>query len=149
MPYVRVEPFMDIVAPQLRPWRLGATMFTLFGVIALVIAAVGLYSVLAYWVSQRTQEIGVRMALGARQTDIVGLIARQTSLAVGLGLLFGGVFAVLASRWIADLLYETSPRDPMVYATAAFVLALAALLAGVIPAMRSASVDPALALRTD
>jgi putative ABC transport system permease protein len=149
MPFVRAEPFTDIVAPQLRPWRLGATMFTLFGGIALVIAAVGLYSVMAYWVSQRTQEIGVRMALGAKQTDIVRLVARQTFLAVGLGLVFGGLVAAFASRWIADLLYETSPRDPMVYASAALVLAVAALLASVIPAVRSASVDPALALRTD
>lgn len=149
MPFVRVEPFTEIVAPQLRPWRLGASMFTLFGVIALVIAAVGLYSVMAYWVSQRTQEIGVRMALGARRADIVRLVARQTSLAVALGLFIGGVAAAVASPWIAELLYETSPRDPLVYATAAVVLAIASLLASVVPAVRSAAVDPSLALRSD
>ena len=149
MPYVRVEPFTEIVAPQLRPWRLGATMFTLFGGIALIIAAVGLYSVMAYWVTQRTQEIGVRLALGATNTDIVRLVAWQTSRAVLLGLVIGGLVAAVATRWIVELLYDTSPRDPTVYAGAAVVLALAALLASVVPAVRSASVDPALALRSE
>ena len=77
------------------------------------------------------------------------MVARQTSLAVGLGLAFGAIVSAFASRWIVDLLYETSPRDPTVYAGAAIVLAIAALLASVIPAVRSASVDPALALRTE
>ena len=149
MPHVRVRPFSDLVAPQLRPWRLGATMFALFGAIALIIAAVGLYSVLAYWVSQRTHEIGVRMALGARRGDIVRLVAWQTSRSVGLGLLIGVSAAILASRWVADMLYGTSPREPAVYLAAALVLAVAALTASVIPARRSTGVDPARALRAD
>lgn len=149
MPHVNVKPYSELVAPQLRPWRLGATMFTLFGGIALVIAAVGLYSVMAYLVAQRTQEIGVRMALGARRGDIVRLVARQSSGAVAAGLVLGAVAAALASHSMADMLYETSPRDPVVYIGAAAVLTLAALVASVVPARRSASVDPALALRAE
>jgi predicted permease len=148
MPFVAVTPYSELVSGQLRHWRLGATMFTLFGVIALIIA-VGLYSVMAYWVSQRTQEIGVRMALGATRADVVRLVARQSSRAIVAGLLVGGIGALVATRWISDMLYETSTRDPAVYGAAALVLTLAAALASVVPARRSAAVDPAQAIRTE
>ena len=124
-------------------------MFTLFGLIALVIAAVGLYSVMAYWVSQRQHEIGVRMALGAQRADVVRLVAWQSSRAIGAGLIVGGVAAFIASRWLTDMLYETSARDPLVYGMAALVLALAATVASIVPARRSASVDPVQAIRAE
>ena len=149
MPFVQVKPYSELVDPQLQPWRLSATMFTLFGVIALIIAAVGLYSVMAYWVSQRTHEIGVRMALGAQRSDVVRLVAVQSSRAVVAGLVLGGVAAVFASRWITDMLYETSPYDPAVYGAAALVLSLAAIVASIVPARRSTAVDPAQAIRTE
>jgi predicted permease len=149
MPFVQVKSYDELVRPQLQPWRLGATMFTLFGVIAMTIAAVGLYSVMAYWVSQRTHEIGVRMALGARRADVVRLVAVESSRAVLLGIASGSVAALIASRWIADLLYETSPHEPSVYGTAALVLAVAAVVASIIPARRSTAVDPVTAIRAD
>ena len=149
MPFVQVRSYSELVAPQLQPWRLGATMFAIFGAIALGIAGVGLYSVMAYWVSQRTQEIGVRMALGAQRSDVVRLVATQSARAVGAGLIVGGVVSLVGSRWIADMLFETSPRDPVVYGLAAAILALAALVASVVPARRSAAVDPAQAMRTE
>ena len=149
MPFVEVRSYSDIVAPQLQPQRLGATMFTLFGVVALLIAAVGLYSVMAYWVSQRTNEIGVRMALGAERSDIVRLVALQSSRAVVAGLVIGSVVALVASRWISDMLYQTSPHDPFVYGGAALALALAAGVASIVPARRSTAVDPAQAIRTE
>lgn len=149
MPFVQVRSYDELVAPQLQPWRLGATMFALFGAIALIIAGVGLYSVMAYWVSQRTQEIGVRMALGAQRSDVVRLVAVQSARAVVAGVLLGGLASLVASRWIADLLYETSPRDPVVFATAAVVLALAAAVASIVPARRSTAVDPAQAIRAE
>jgi putative ABC transport system permease protein len=149
MPFVQVRPYAELVANQLQPWRLGATMFTLFGLIALVIAAVGLYSVMAYWVSQRQHEIGVRMALGAQRADVVRLVAWQSSRAIGAGLIVGGVAAFIASRWLTDMLYETSARDPLVYGMAALVLALAATVASIVPARRSASVDPVQAIRAE
>ncbi|MGE5732295.1 MAG: FtsX-like permease family protein, partial [Gemmatimonas sp.] len=149
MPYVDVRPYTELVASQLQPWRLGASMFTLFGVIALVIAAVGLYSVMSFWVLQRTHEIGVRVALGAQRIDVVRLVAWQSSRPVFTGLLLGGAAAALASRWIEPMLYETSPRSPLVYIGATLVLALAAIAASVIPARRSVAIDPALAMRAD
>ncbi|HEX7123549.1 MAG TPA: FtsX-like permease family protein, partial [Gemmatimonadaceae bacterium] len=149
MPFVSVRSYEDLVAPQLQPWRLAATMFTLFGVIALVIAAVGLYSVTAYWVSQRTHEIGIRMALGAQRSDVVRMVALQSTRAVLAGVVLGGVAAWFASRWLTDLLYETSARDPMAYAGAALLLALAAVVASVVPARRSTAVDPVQAIRAE
>ena len=149
MPFVQIRSYAELVGPQLQPWRLGATMFALFGAIALVIAAVGLYSVMAYWVSQRTQEIGVRMALGAQRADVVRLVAAQSSRAIVAGLVVGGVASLIAAPLIGDLLYETSPRDPAVYGAAAVALALAAVVASVVPARRSAAVDPAQAIRME
>jgi predicted permease len=149
MPYVRIAPYTELVAFQLQPWRLGATMFTLFGIIALVIAAVGLYSVMSFWVSQRTQEVGIRMALGAQRGDVVRLLAWQSSRAVLLGLVLGAAAAALAARWLAPLLYDTSPRDPWIYGGAALVLALASVAAGVIPARRSVAIDPTQAIRSE
>jgi predicted permease len=149
MPFVQVKPYAELVAPQLQPWRLGATMFTLFGVIALVIATVGLYSVMAYWVAQRRHEIGVRMALGAQRADVVRLVALQSSRAVIAGLVVGGIVALVASRWLANMLYDTSVRDPVVYGGAALALAVAAVVASIVPARRSTAVDPAQAIRAE
>ncbi len=149
MPFVSIRPYSEVIAPELRPWRLGATMFTLFGVIALIIAAVGLYSVMAYWVSQRTHEIGVRVALGARTSDVVRLVTLQGSRAIGAGIVLGAAIALFASRFIADMLYETSTHDPRVYIGAALVMVLAGAAASVMPARRSAKVDPAIALRSE
>ncbi|HYC53159.1 MAG TPA: ADOP family duplicated permease [Gemmatimonadaceae bacterium] len=149
MPFVQVQPYTQRVASQVRPWRLGATMFTAFGIIALVIAAVGLYSVMAYWVAQRTHEIGVRMALGAQRGDVVRLVAWQSSRPVIAGVVIGSLVAWFASRWIIDLLYETSTTDPFVYVGAAALLVIAGLVASIVPARRSAAVDPARAIRTE
>lgn len=149
MPFVSVSSYRELVAPQLQRWRLSATMFTLFGALAVLIASVGLYSVMAYWVSQRTHEIGVRMALGAMRSDVVRLVAWQSSRPILTGLAIGCLTAFYASRWITDMLYETSPRDPLVYGGAAVVLAVAAMIASVVPARRSTAVDPAQAIRTE
>jgi ABC-type antimicrobial peptide transport system permease subunit len=149
MPFVNVEPYSQIVAPQLRSWRLGATMFSVFGIIATVIAAVGLYSVMAYWASQRTHEIGVRMALGAQRWDVVELLATHAARTVGVGIIAGVLIALAASRWVVDLLYDTSPREPLAYLVAALTLAIAAAVAIIVPARRVTRVDPATALRSD
>jgi ABC-type antimicrobial peptide transport system permease subunit len=149
IPYVNVRPLSDVVAPQLRPWRLGATMFTLFGAMAVLIAAVGLYSVMAYWVSQRTHEIGVRMALGARRGDVIRLVTTQALRPVVLGLAIGTLGAAVVANRLGTLLYETSPHDVTIYAATAFILAVAALLACAVPARRSTMIDPATSLRAE
>ena len=149
MPFVKVASFESLVAPQLQSWRLGATMFSIFGGLALVIAAVGLYSVLAYAVTQRVPEIGVRMALGATRSNIVRLFVRSgLGLAVA-GLVIGIVLSLAAAPSLSGLLYKTSPRDPAVIAIVTVVLLIVASVASIAPAMRAARVDPSVALRSD
>jgi len=147
--YVTVMPMREIIDPRQRSWQLGATMFLVFGALALVLAAIGLYSVIAYGVAQRTQEIGVRIALGAGVSDVVRLVLGQGLRFAVLGIAVGGVGAWSASRWVGPLLFSVSPRDPVVYVTVAVVLLAAALLASAIPAVRASQVDPNVALRIE
>jgi predicted permease len=145
----RVQLMQDSVDPLKRSWKLGATLFTIFGAIALVIAAMGLYSVVAYLVAQRTQEFGVRMALGAQTPDIVGLVVRGGLTTVAAGIVVGLIVALLAGRFVAPLLFDTSPRDVGVITEAAAVLFSAALVACWLPAYRASRVDAAVALRSE
>jgi len=147
--FVTVQPLQDSLDPQIRPWRLGATMFGLFGALALLVAAIGLYSVISYLVTQRRHELGVRIALGAQMGNIVGMVVRYgVGLAV-VGIVIGMVLALNASRLIEPLLFETSPRNPLVFMLVAAVLLVVALVASVIPAWRASRVDPIEALRTE
>lgn len=149
MPFVPVDPLETLTAPQLQSWRLGSTMFLIFGGISLVIAAVGLYSLMAYTVSQRSPEIGIRLALGASRRHVAAQIVRHGVAPIAAGLALGLLVAALSTRWIADLLYETSPRDPLVFATVAIVLATAGLIAAIVPVLRAAAVDPLSILRAE
>jgi ABC-type antimicrobial peptide transport system permease subunit len=110
---------------------------------------VGLYSVMAYWVTQRRYEFAVRMALGARPGDIWRLVAREASLTIGVGLALGLVVAATAAPRLADLLYRTSPREGVVYAAVAGLLALAAFIATIVPTRRSTQISSGAALRTE
>ena len=147
--YVTATPMREIIDPRQRSWQIGATMFLVFGTLALVLAAIGLYSVIAYGVAQRTQEIGVRIALGAGVTDVIRLVLGQGLRFAALGIVVGGAAAWWASKWVGPLLFSVSPKDPVVYGTVAVVLLAAALLASAIPAVRAARVDPNVALRSE
>ena len=147
--YVTVTPLSDIVGSETRSWRLGATMFTVFGALALLLAAIGLYSVIAYNVAQRTQEMGVRIALGAEMRDVVGLVLGEGMRLALVGVALGGVCAFAASGWVKPLLFQESPRDPVVFGGVAVALLAVAALATFIPARRAARVDPMRALRTE
>jgi predicted permease len=147
--YVTVEPFADVVGESMRSWRLGATMFIAFGGLALTLAAIGLYSVISYNVAQRTRELGVRRALGAQATDVVGLVVRQGVVLGGVGIAMGTVIALIASSRIAPLLFDVSPREPAVYGLVGVVMLVVALAASFIPARRAARVDPNVALRSE
>ena len=125
-------------------WLLGA-----YAGIALVLAAVGIYGMLAYDVTQRTKEIGVRGAIGATQGQIVALILRQGLVKAGLGMAIGLAGALVMARVMESLLYEVRPRDPLIFTTVAFVLLGVALLASWLPARRAAKVDPMVALRCE
>jgi hypothetical protein len=147
--FVIVRPLVELLGVSRRSWSLGAILFTTFGVLALMVAAVGLYGVVAYDVAQRRHEIGVRIALGARSRDVLAIVARQglafVVAAVGLGVLV----ALGASRWIQPLLYGESAKDPVTYAVVAAIMTLVAIAASVVPAARAANVDPNIALRAD
>jgi predicted permease len=147
LPFVRVQRLGDALDPQIRPWRLGASVFTAFGVFAGLLASLGLYGALSYAVTQRTREIGVRLAVGARTSDIVRLVIRDGLGLVLTGILLGMAINVFAGRWIADLLFEVSPRDPAVFTAVGALILGAGLLAAVIPSRRAMSVDPIEALR--
>jgi len=147
--YVTITPFSDILGWQKRSWRLGATMFVAFGSLALILAAIGLYSVIAYNVTQRVHEIGVRRALGAQAADVARLVVTDGLRLVAVGVGIGVVGAIWASRWVKPLLFDVSPRDPSVYAFVAGTLVLVAIAACWIPARRASRVDPSVALRSD
>jgi predicted permease len=149
MPFVPVDSMEALTAPQLQSWRLGSTMFLVFGGIALVIAAVGLYGAMAYTVGLRAPEIGIHLALGASRRHVAAQIARHgvASIVAGLGL--GLLIAAFSTPWLANLLYETSPRDPLVFSVVAIVLAAAGLSAAVVPVRRSAAADPLSILRAE
>jgi predicted permease len=129
--------------------RAVASLAGLFGIVALLLAAIGLYGVTAYTVAQRTQEIGIRMALGADRVKVVQLVLAGASRRVGIGLLLGVPLAIGAGRLIATQLYGVSSWDPMALGIAAVALAISAFFAAVIPARRAASISPMKALRTE
>lgn len=145
--FVEVTHAPDKLAPQQRAWRLGATLFTAFGILALLVAALGLYAVLAFDVSQRTREIGIRGALGAGRGDVVRLVLRQALTVAGAGILLGVTAAALLAPRMEEMLYGVGPHDAATYGVVALTLLGAAVLAGLVPARRAAAVDPAVALR--
>jgi ABC-type antimicrobial peptide transport system permease subunit len=129
--------------------RAVASLAGLFGIVALVLAVIGLYGVTAYTVAQRTNEIGIRMALGANRAKVVQLVLQGAFLRVAIGLILGLPLAVAAGRLISSELYGVSSWDPLALAVAAGALAVAAFFAAIIPAIRAASISPTTALRTD
>jgi putative ABC transport system permease protein len=124
-------------------------MFLAFGALALTLAAVGLYAVIAFGVVQRTQEFGVRIALGAQAGDVLRLVvAEGVRVTIG-GVVIGGAIALAAGKGIGSLLFRVSPRDPMVFAVVALTLIIVGILASAIPAARATRVDPNVALRNE
>ena len=147
--FVTVNLIGDFIAPHLSSWRLGATVFSAFGVLALVVAAVGLYSVLSFEVAQRRAEIGVRAALGATSTRLVRWVVADGVRFVAIGVALGGAVAFFAGRALEPLLYETSARDPLTYAIVTATLLAVAVVASLLPAIRTTRVEPSEALKAE
>jgi predicted permease len=147
--YISVRSPQDDVDWQVRPWRLGATMFVVFGGLALLVAAIGLYSLIAYLVAQRTHEFGVRVALGARTVDIARLVMGRSVGAAAAGVAIGVALALVLGRLVEPLLFETSPHDPSVFLAVTATLLTFAVLASVAPTRRAVRVDPVTALRSE
>lgn len=148
-PVDNVHTLEDLRADDIAPQRLNATLFGAFAFLALVIAAVGVLGVLAFTVSQRTREFGVRMALGARRGQVLGMVLREGVLMAVTSLAVGGVAAALLSRFIASLLFGVRATDPMTYAAVGVLLGLVAVTAAYLPARRATKVDPLEALRSE
>jgi predicted permease len=147
LPYPSIDPMPRLFASQLRPWRLGSILLSLFGALGLVLAAIGLYGVLSYVVSQRTQEMGIRIALGAGRREILGLVMGQALRVTGWGLVLGSAAALAVGRAIASLLYGIKPHDPLVLSVVILILGAVAVVASYLPARRATNVDPMVALR--
>jgi putative ABC transport system permease protein len=144
-----VSPVAQLVANSVTQSRLYLTLFGLFGGLALLLAAVGLYGLVAYGVAQRTREFGIRTALGASPREILRLVLREGAGLIGLGLAFGLTGALAATQLLRQMVFGTSVYDPLVFAVVPLVLAGAAALACLIPARRAARIDPLVALRRD
>jgi ABC-type antimicrobial peptide transport system permease subunit len=144
-----VDPYSKVVSGDFQQQNMIATLTSLFGALGLVLAAVGLYGVMAYAVEQRTSEIGLRMALGAARGDVVKMVLRGALWQIGIGIGLGVPLAVLAGKLMKDQLFGVKPWDPVMLAAATVLLIVAALLASVVPARRAAGVDPMIALRSE
>jgi putative ABC transport system permease protein len=147
LPSPTIQTMDEILADSLAQPRFQTVLLSVFGILALFLAAVGIYGVVSYSVSQRTHEIGIRMALGAQKGNVLQLVVRQ-----GLRLVFAGVAVGLAAAFVVtrvlrSLLYEVNALDPLTFVSTTLVLLTVALLACWLPARRAAKVDPMVALR--
>jgi ABC-type antimicrobial peptide transport system permease subunit len=147
--WARVRSMRDILDPQARSWTLGATMFIAFGLLAMTLAAIGLYAVLAFEVAQRTREFGIRVALGAERARLLRSVLARGGQVAMIGIVIGLAGAYAAAPFVQDLLFQVSPRDPIVLAVVAAALLLVSLSASLLPALRATRVDPVTALKSD
>jgi putative ABC transport system permease protein len=146
-PVVAMSTMQERIAASTAEPRFQARLLGTFSLLALVLSAVGIYSVLAYSVAQRTKEIGIRMALGAERRDVLAMVVRRTFVLAAAGVALGALGALAVTRVLARFLYEIKPTDPGAFATVAGLLTCVALMAGLIPARRATKVDPMVALR--
>jgi ABC-type lipoprotein release transport system permease subunit len=148
MPLLNVTTLRDVFEQALWAPRMGASLLGIFALLALLLAAIGLYGVMAYAVSQRTRELGIRLALGARQQDVRNMVVRQgVLLAIG-GVAIGLIAAIALARLVTNLLFGVTANDPVTFAVIPVVLLVVALVAAYLPAWRASRVDPVEALRT-
>jgi putative ABC transport system permease protein len=146
---VMLQRMSEIIEPQLRPWRLGLQLFGAFGLLALLVTAIGTYSVMAYTVSQRTHEMGVRIALGAKMRDLLRLVIEEGLQVILLAALLGVGLTLAAGKLIGSLLYGVTPRDPLTIGVAIAVLLVTGTVASLVPAWRAGRVDPVRALASE
>jgi ABC-type antimicrobial peptide transport system permease subunit len=149
MPVMRIQSLSEQVASTFSQQRLIARLTSLFGILALVLASIGLYGVTAYNVGSRTNEIGVRMALGADRASVLALILRGALVQIAFGLLLGVPLTLAAGRFLGSQLYGINQRDPTIIAVAILALGFSALAAALIPAFRASSISPMQALRSE
>jgi ABC-type antimicrobial peptide transport system permease subunit len=147
LPVFAVSSMIEVIDTSLAPHRFSAGLVGGFAGLALLLASIGIYGLLNYMVSQRSREIGLRMTLGARPTDIIKLILKKGAALAGFGIVAGMLLAASGAPMLASLLYGVHPFDTAVFLMVPLVLLAVALLASYIPARRAAKVDPIIALR--
>jgi predicted permease len=147
--YVDIHTRQDAIDPQMRSWRLGAAMFGAMGVLALLMATFGLYSVISFFVAERTPELGVRIALGARTRNVLSIVLRGSVGAAAAGVAIGLTLTLVAGRWVEPMLFEVSPNDPAVLAGVTVAMLTVATLAGLPPAVRATRIDPMRSLQAE
>jgi len=146
---VFVQPFQAQIADSLVRERLTAMLSGFFGAIAALLAMLGLYGVVAYGVTQRTREIGIRTALGAQRSEVLAVVLRQSTVLTGIGVALGLAAAAVATRYVEGMLFGLSPLDPPTFIAVSLAFPMVAALAAYVPARRAASIDPLLALRSE
>jgi ABC-type antimicrobial peptide transport system permease subunit len=147
IPVVRVETQLSTLERRYAQEKVLAQAYTLFGAVALFVASIGLFGLMSYNVSRRTREIGIRMAMGARRQEVLGLVLRESMLLVTVGIGIGLAAALAAGRLVTSQLFGLEPTDIPTIATAIFVMVTVSAIAGYLPARRAARVDPMVALR--
>jgi len=148
-PVYDVSSLDEALAQSMWHVRLFGGTFVAFGILAIVLAAIGLYAVMAFSVTRRVREIGIRLALGATRADVVRMIFRGASLTIGVGMTAGLLLGALLARGLSSVLFGVSAKDPVVFAIVAAVLATVAMVACLVPAQRATRMDPVVALRAD
>ncbi len=149
VPVTSLQPYGDVIAARLLPQRAGAAILGLFGGLSLLLAAFGIYAVVSYAVAQRTREVGIRIALGARPSEVRAMVVRQSAGPIAVGLAAGIALAAAAARLLGGFLYGVPPNDPVTFGAVTLVLALCGLVAAYIPARRASRIDPIAAIRTE
>jgi putative ABC transport system permease protein len=144
---VSIVPLTELVNTTTAETWFQTRLISAFSMLALLLAAIGIYGVLAYAVTERTREIGIRMALGAHKGDVTLMLLKRTLLLVGTGLVLGGSGALVLTRVLAKFLFEVKPTDPPTFLSVAAILAFTGIIAGLLPAVRATRVDPVVALR--
>jgi putative ABC transport system permease protein len=148
-PVYNVRTMNDVVSSSLAPRRVRMLLLSLFAVLALILSCVGIYGVMAYSVAQRTQEIGIRMTLGAGRADVVRLVAFNALKLTGIGVVAGSFLGWALTRFLSKMLYGVQPTDAMTFAGAWAILIVTAMVACYVPAMRATRVDPLVSLRSE
>ncbi|HXQ71947.1 MAG TPA: FtsX-like permease family protein, partial [Pyrinomonadaceae bacterium] len=146
-PVSHIMPMGDLVADAVAPRQVSMILLTVLGGVALLLALLGIYGVLSYSITQRTQEIGIRTALGAQQIDVLKLILGQSLKLILIGVVAGVAISAVIIRLFSSLLFGVSPADPLIFVVVTAVLFLTALLASYLPARRASQLDPVRALR--
>jgi predicted permease len=148
-PLIEVLPMTKFLEPYTRPWRLGRAMFVAFGLLATIIATIGLYGVISFSIVQRRRELGIRVALGASRNTVLRIVLGGAGKRTAVGLIVGGVGALLLGSGLRDLLFQTSSVDGPAFVASVMIVTLATIIACIVPAMRAIRVDPSITLKAE